>query len=67
MSCRRYGHRVLEAWLRDGGSGEAVLALEPQEGSGEAEPTPEAKGSGETELAPEAKGLGETAPAPEPW
>jgi len=53
MSCRDYGHRALEAWLRDGGSGEAELA-------------PKAKGSGEPEPAPEAKGTNETEPALEP-
>ena len=31
-SCRGYGHRALEAWLQDGGSGEAVLAPEPKRG-----------------------------------
>jgi len=53
MSHRGYGHRALEAWLRDGGSSEAELASE-------------AKGSSEPELDPEAKELGETEPAREP-
>jgi hypothetical protein len=28
MSRREYGHRALDVWLRDGGSGEAELASE---------------------------------------
>jgi len=31
-SCQAYSHRALEAWLRDGGSGEAALAPEPKRG-----------------------------------
>jgi len=45
MSHQGYGRRALEAWLRGGGSGEAVFAPDPS--------TSEVKGSGETELAPE--------------
>jgi len=30
MSCQEYGHRVLEAWLRDEGPGEVVFAPEPK-------------------------------------
>jgi len=66
VSCREYDRCALEAWLRDGGSGEAVFYARAPEGSGDTEPAPEAKGSGELELAPEAKGSGETEPAPKP-
>ena len=55
---------MLEAWFRDRGSSEALIALEAG-ALVKAEIAPETQGSGETEPALEAGGSGETDPAPE--